>query len=46
MSIHCVCVQLLQKSIHYEDNHKWQQLQIIKSLVEFMLLVSYARINC
>ena len=46
MSIYCVCVQLLQQSIHYEDTHKWQKLQIIKSPVEFMLLVSYARINC
>ena len=46
MSISCVCIQLLQQSIHYEDNHKWLQFQIIKSPVEFRLLVSYAKINC
>ena len=42
MSIYCVRIQLLQQSINYEDT---QQLQIIKSPIEFMLLVSYAIIN-
>ena len=45
MSVYCVCIQLLQQSIHYEDTRKWKQLQIIKSPVEFMPLVSYAIIN-
>ena len=38
MYIYCVCIQLLQQSIHYKDIHKWQQLQIIKSPVKFTFI--------